>query len=350
MKPWRSDRAPTRSSAQSIALSASSGNTLVIQPLPGIGDMVWHLPHIHAIAATSAGGAITLLTKKRSAAKQILAADPTVKSVLWVERNPGRHDGIRGLLRLASELRPHGFGRAFILHGSARYALVCLLAGIAQRIGYGRGLQSLFLDRSCRLAPGERHGHPIALADHLLDQAGIPRTEREPRLVVAEAARAAVERRYGHLPVPWIAFGIGCSEPARRWPKERFAELAVKLSRCPARSTIFALGGQADAETAAWMLTHVQSVGGWIQPVIAQPIDEVAALLNRCAFYIGNDTGVFNLAAAVGTCAIGLFTGEYPPLAYARSISSIVPQPPASGMVGIRVDAVLDRLRELRLS
>ena len=33
-----------------------SGRTLIVQPLPGIGDMVWHLPHIHAIAATTAGG------------------------------------------------------------------------------------------------------------------------------------------------------------------------------------------------------------------------------------------------------------------------------------------------------
>jgi heptosyltransferase-2 len=350
MKTWRAEQPIAAATCgPSPALIEAAGETLVIQPLPGIGDMVWHLPHIHAIAAASAGGAITLLTKRRSAAQQLLTADPAVRRILWVERNRGRHDGILGLLRLADELRPYRFARAFILHGSARYALACLLAGIAQRIGYGRGLQAPLLDKRYRLLAGQRRGHPITLADRLLDQAGIAPVEREPRLVVAETARAAIGRRYGHLPAPWIAFGIGCSEPNRRWPKERFAELAARLQR-QRPCTIFALGGQAEAEMAAWMAAQAQSVGGGLEPVIALPIDEVAALLERCAFYVGNDTGVFNLAAAVGTPAIGLFTGDYPPLAYAKSISSLLPEPAGSGMVGIGVAAVLARIRELGLA
>lgn len=323
-----------------------AAETLVIQPLPGIGDMVWHLPHLHAIAATSAGGSITLLTKRRSAAERLLAADPSVKRVLWLERNPGRHDGFRGVLRLARELRPHRYTRAFILHGSARYALACRLAGIPERIGYGRDWQGLFLDRRYCLAPGERRGHPIALADRLLERAGIARLEAEPRLVVGEGARQAVARRYGHLPAPWVAFGIGCSEPDRQWPKERFAELAGGLRGC----TLFAVGGTAEAEMARWIAAGSRSQGIRLEAVIDLPIDEVAALLARCACYVGNDTGVFNVAAAVGTRAIGLFTGEYPPLAYAQTIQSVVPEPPGGGMAGIGVAAVLGRIREIGLA
>ena len=42
--------------------------TLVIQPLPGICDMVWHLPHLDAIARTCPDGQVTVLTKRRSRA------------------------------------------------------------------------------------------------------------------------------------------------------------------------------------------------------------------------------------------------------------------------------------------
>jgi len=39
------------------------GGTLVIQPLPGVGDAVWHLPHLQSIAAQPKEKAVTLLTK-----------------------------------------------------------------------------------------------------------------------------------------------------------------------------------------------------------------------------------------------------------------------------------------------
>ena len=77
-----------------------SRRTLIVQPLSGIGDMVWHLPHIHAIAATTVEGQVDILTKPRSQADRLLCADPSVERVLWLEREAGRHAGPRGLLRL----------------------------------------------------------------------------------------------------------------------------------------------------------------------------------------------------------------------------------------------------------
>ena len=64
----------------------------VIQPLPGIGDMVWHVPHIRALA-THFGQPVTLIAKPRSAAAEIFAAEETVADVLWLERNPARGSG-----------------------------------------------------------------------------------------------------------------------------------------------------------------------------------------------------------------------------------------------------------------
>ena len=144
---------------------APSGRTLIVQPLPGIGDMVWHLPHIHAIAATTIEGQVDLLTKPRSQADRLLRADPCVGQILWLEREAGRHAGLRGLLRLAALLRREGYQRAWFLHGSARYVLAARLAGTPERIGYGIGLQSLLLTASVRLPSNLRHAHPILRAD-----------------------------------------------------------------------------------------------------------------------------------------------------------------------------------------
>ncbi|MGH8508781.1 MAG: glycosyltransferase family 9 protein [Gammaproteobacteria bacterium] len=317
--------------------------TVVIQPLPGIGDMVWHIPHIHNIARASQEGRVTLLTKRRSSADRLFAADPHVKSILWLDRNPGRHDGLLGMLRLARELRAGRFAEAWILHGSARYALAGLLAGIPRRIGYGRGWQMFFLTHPIRLPKAERHGHPIAMADRLIELTGIPRLESEPRLIVSGPAKEKVARRFAHLPRPWIALGIGSSEPDRQWGKENFAELGANTLRDHG-GTLYLIGGEPERCLARWISDRISGYAHPPQVVIQHPIDEVAALLGACSVFVGNDTGVFNLAVAAELPSVGLFNGRYPPLRYSSLISSIVSSTAGLGMQGIGVAEVLARV------
>jgi heptosyltransferase-2 len=50
----------------------------VIQVKPGIGDVIWHLPFIRAIAAAAPDGQVTFFAPPTSAAKDLLAAEPRV--------------------------------------------------------------------------------------------------------------------------------------------------------------------------------------------------------------------------------------------------------------------------------
>ena len=49
--------------------------TLVIQPLPGIGDMIWHLPYIAGITKNAPAGRVSIMAKRRSMAAQLLKAE-----------------------------------------------------------------------------------------------------------------------------------------------------------------------------------------------------------------------------------------------------------------------------------
>ena len=328
---------------------APSGRTLIVQPLPGIGDMVWHLPHLHAIAATTNGGRVDLLTKPRSQADRLLRADPCVERILWLEREAGRHAGPRGLFRLAALLRREHYQRAWFLHGSARYVLAARLAGIPERIGYGIGLQSLLLNAPVRLPPHLRHAaHPILRADALLDILGIPRTEPEPRLAVDAAAEQAVVARFATWPAPWIALGIGSSEPWKQWGAARFVELALALHGRQAGS-IFIIGGPAERALADDILAGVRTQGGAAADAVALPLEQTAALLAHCRIYVGNDTGVLNMAAALQTPAIGLFGGSEP-LTHSRFIHAMMPPPGESGMTAITIPHVLEALARLNQS
>lgn len=334
----------------------SAMRELVIQPLPGIGDMVWHLPHIHAIAAANPDGRVDVLTKRRSLAARLLAADTAVAEVVWLERD-ARHAGPGGVLQLARELRARGYRRVWILHGSARYALAAWLAGIPERIGYGFGMQKYFVRRANRLPAAQRADHPIDKATALLRRAGVALTESEPQLVLDAALCAQVAQTYSGSPRPWIALGIGSSEPAKQWGAEKFAALAQALLARGA--TCFLIGGPGEAELAERIARQVAAPQARLVRAIGLPIDAVAALLSLCNRYVGNDTGVLNLAAAVGVKSVGIF-GATMPLRHSRFIVSVEPAADVAmerrgsgmyaggerGMASIAVESVLQSLNE----
>lgn len=324
------------------AQSLPSGGILVIQPLPGIGDMVWHLPIIHSIAAASPEGCVTVLTKPRSQADRLLKADPAVHKVLWLERNPGRHDSIAGIGRLARFLRRQRFRQVWVLHGSPRYAFICWLAGIPERIGYGRGLQQCFLNHPVRLPPAETRGHPVDLATRLLQFSHISPVEEEPQLVIDPVAQQAVVARYQELPQPWIALGIGSSEPYKQWGEANFIQLAEYLGK--RTGSVFIVGGAEEQAMGQRIGAQAKVLGVSIGETLALPIEEVIGLLAICVAYVGNDTGALNMAAAVGTPAWGLF-GASPPLRHSRHIRCLVPPEGSSGMEAITLTSVVAELQ-----
>lgn len=299
----------------------SDNRTLVVQPLPGIGDMIWHLPHLHALASDSRDGKVSVLTKPRSRADLLLRADPTIDQVIWLERNPGKHDSPLGFLRLVRLLRSGNYERVWILHDSSRYHWAALFAGIPQRFGYGKGLQRFLQNSGVRLPKVAPH-HPIAKADLLLDLHALPRTESEPKLHADPQLLETVARRYAHVPRPWMAFGIGSSEVWKQWGQERFAELARTLRENHDLS-ILVIGGPAETVMAEWIVEQAGSVGNRVYSAANLPIDETAALLSHCALYVGNDTGFLNMAAALGVHSFGLFGGS-PPLRHSEHIHVIL--------------------------
>ena len=287
---------------------------VVIQPLPGIGDMIWHLPHIRAIAA-HVGAPVTLVAKPRSTAAQLFAAEGTIRDIIWMDRNPerrrGEHDGPLGLLRLISTLRARGFDRSYLMHQSQTLAFATWAAGIPARHGYGSGTQRLWLNAPPFLSPEGLRMNWFQQATRFLADAGIPMTETEPRLPVLPEARSAVEQRLGRSDVPLVTLGIGGSERYKQWGPARFAELIGLMA--PAGWTRFALlGGPRDVSIAEEILHRLGDTTVSITPALDWPLIEGAALLAASAFYVGNDTGMLNMAAAIGIRTYGVFGATTP--------------------------------------
>jgi len=331
-------------------LPADAKRVAIIQPLPGIGDMIWHLPHIRAIAA-SVGEPVTLVAKPRSTVAELFAGEATVRDVLWLDRNPerrrGRHDGATGFGRLVVALRQHAFDAVVVLHHSRMLAAATLAAGIPQRFGYGFGLQRLFLNRPPFLRGPQLCLHPYEQATAWLAAAAIPLEQSEPTLFVTAANRAAARRRLGDTIGPMVAIGIATSESYKQWGAARFAELATTLLDSGWAHLVLA-GGPAEAELAETILQLLGERASRVHAALGWKLGELAALLAEAAFYVGNDTGVMNLASAVGIRTYGLF-GAVPPFHHSRLIIPVLPpdgRPDIpTGMARITSQAVLDIIR-----
>lgn len=136
-----------------------------------------------------------------------------------------------------------------------------------------------------------------------------------PRLWLDGAARAAAARLVPDG-APVLALGPAANWPAKTWPAENFIDLLGRLSASDgilpgARVAIIAAPGEE---------AHARIVLGSIPAerridVIGKtsPL-EAAAALARCAFYVGNDSGLMHAAAAVGVPTLGLFGPSFPRL------------------------------------
>lgn len=322
-------------------------SVLLAQPLPGIGDMIWHLPHIRAVADYF-GHPVTLLAKKRSLADQLLADEPAVHDIIWLDMNPadgrGAHDGVAGIVRLAALLRTRRFDRMMLLHHGTTLAVAGMLAGIRRRQGYGWGAQRRFLTDGPYLPRSVAWLHQHTRATRFLAAAGIPLPSDEPHFPIPSQAMQHVRHRLARLPRPFVAMGIGSSEGSRQLGAARMAGLARRLLDAGWPAVVL-IGGPGDDGLAAAILAGMGDRANGAFVALGWNLAQVAAALRQAAFYLGNNTGVMNLAAAVGIRTYALF-GTTPPFFHASQIVAITSPPggPDDGMARVTETAVIDAI------
>ncbi len=318
-------------------------STAVIQTKQGIGDVVWHLPFIRAIAAASPGGTVTFLTLPSTRARELLSAESFIDSTFYFENRGSEIKRGVQILRLISTLRHLRCNTVWVLDRSARPAFCALLAGVKNRIGLGFGPQRLFITNGGidqRLA----HELPTEWLKALMITMGIT-CQTEPDLRLPADVLAVMIDRFGRLPRPWVVLALGGSHPAKDWPFPHWVEFASALRR-RLSGTMFVIGGPDHAGRAAELISASGGEAGAVNGCVLT-IVEAAALLRHADVFVGPDSGPMNLAAAVGTPAIGLF-GATRVLSYSRFIVPVRPDdggpPTMDGMRRISPRAVLDRV------
>jgi hypothetical protein len=151
----------------------------------------------------------------------------------------------------------------------------------------------------------------------ILESKGIPWLEKEINLFPASGDMEEA----GHLLQPFQGSGTfsfwavhpGSGSIYKNWPLERFLETAKQLENRLQLRPLFLLGPVEEERTPL----SIQSIRAAGFPLIENlPLSVLAAVLSHCRGYIGNDSGISHLAAALGIPTLVLF-GPTDPLLWA---------------------------------
>ena len=283
---------------------------LLIRATNWVGDAIMALPALRAVRSHFAGAEIAIVARPYVAD---LYREQYICDVLISYDTDGAHAGLGGRELLATELRARKFDSALLLQNAFDAAWLAWRAGIRERIGYACDGRSPLLTKAIKVPrAGEIPAHEAFYYLELVRRIGwieaLPQVD-QVSFEVSERSRErgeAVLLEAGARPhARRIAVGAGASFGAARcWPAERFAEAANRLAaETDADVVLFGTAAEAAVTAAVADKLHRSPVNLTGKTTI----EELPGALSRCDLFIGNDSGVMHVAAAVGLPVVGIF-------------------------------------------
>jgi heptosyltransferase I len=314
-------------------------NILVID-FGQLGDVVMSLPALRAMRERFPHARITVAVGKPGA--EVIEMSACSDETISVDRVALR-DGFKPLsvlrvFQVVKDVRGRKFDFVIDLHSFSETNLLGFLSGAPKRLFSRRKGRSLdFLANFRPLPPIEETNRTRHQVDRYLDvllPLEIKDAPRVPQLTTqVEQGRevdALLRKSKADAGAPLIGLFPGAGHDSRRWPLERFAELADFVSRNDgARPIVFA--GPEERRLVPQMRQLFPASTVILDRLT---IRQLAAALARLAVFVSNDTGPMHIAAAVGAPVVLLLDrrapDSYVPLSEPKRViySNTIPEIP----------------------
>tara|TARA_Y100000310_G_scaffold332444_1_gene408028 strand:+ start:2895 stop:4010 length:1116 start_codon:yes stop_codon:yes gene_type:complete len=268
----------------------------------GIGSNLYVLPCIKALKERFPKAEITVLAPEKN--KDLFYNNKNIDHKIFVDL------GFRQLLGLLLEIRNKYDVVIDYEHWLNISAIISFVAG-KRRIGFANKLRALLYNDKIDF---NKDVHSVYNNMGLLKPLDIEAKPETEKVMVKDDDRDYVKDFLDKKKVSkedlliGICPGSGPTVKARRWPKERFAELADSLMEKHKAKIIFT-----GAEDERGLLLDIKGKMK-NKPITfcGAELSQLIELINNCNLFISNDTGPMHIAAAQGIRTIGLFGPETP--------------------------------------
>ncbi|UJS17949.1 MAG: glycosyltransferase family 9 protein [Candidatus Jettenia sp.] len=177
-----------------------------------------------------------------------------------------------------------------------------------------KNLESIGARAIVHYDPFPLSGESIHITDYFikfLDVLGIPDSGKIPKIFLHEKdilfGNDFIRDKIDNSNKKLIAIHPGSGSRQKCWPLERFAELILWM-RKEMDVQILVISGPADYEIVEKLRAKVKD----FIHVDQLPLPNLAAIIKQCNVFIGNDSGITHLAAAVGVHTIAIFGSTDP--------------------------------------
>jgi len=284
-----------------VSGGTSAGPRVLIVRLSAVGDCLQTMPLACAVRDHWPQAHITWVVEK-GAAPLVEACDAIDRVIVLPKRFA---TSPKTLVWLRRELRRECFDLALDPQGLTKSGIVAWLSGAARRIGFARPAAREINPWLQTELVASRNAHRVQRYLELLGPLGIKRPSVRFGLSVPSAPEEKASALANRLELQrgFVVLNPGAGWDSKRWPIERYADVARHLSSHGIASLV-TWGGEQEREWAESIVA--QSHGA---AMLAPPTSllELAAILRRARLFVGSDTGPLHLAAAVGTRCVALF-------------------------------------------
>lgn len=278
-------------------MQSSHVHTLVTFHLGQLGDLLFSLPALEA------------LRRRFPPARRVAVMKPA----LWdlIRGGPLLHgalghgsNGVAAFVRFVAALRRLRPDLAVCFSQSPRTLLAARLSGARVRFGFSGGRFAGTLTHTVAKEGPPSTANDLRLVEALGCQ--VRRRTYEGLVPVDDEATRQVDDRLAATGRPgdtrWIVLGPAASprRALKEWPRDRFQTLAAELAARPGCAVVF-VGVQPFLAGAPGLGPCVFDWSG------TTTLPQLAALLRRASLFVGVDSGVLHLAAAVGVPVVALF-------------------------------------------
>lgn len=290
-------------------------NILVID-FGQLGDVVLSLPALRAIRERFPAARLTVAVGK--SASDIVDLSGYANATIVVDR-VGLRDGpklvsIGRIIKLVRDVRRKKFDFVIDLNSLSETNLLGFLSGATHRLFSHRPGRSLDYLANFN-PPPPREDKNSHLVDRYLDVVkplGVSNQTRTPYLKTSPIADSTVDallkKERAESNALLVGLFPGSGHVGRRWPIERFAELADFLVRND-RVRVIVFVGPEERNIVGQTKSMFPAATIFLDRLT---ISQLASAQARLTLFITNDTGPMHIAAAVGTSVIDLLGRSTP--------------------------------------
>ena len=268
-----------------------------------LGDVVFSSPFIRAVRDTLPDSYIVCAVPPRC--KEILEANTRINEIIVFDEG-GPEKSFLGKIRFALRLRRERFDSAFILHRSLTRALITFIAGVKTRIGYDTKRRGFLLTNKVKSPQGDIHKVEYFLG--LAGAMGADISKKNYEFFITETDRKRAAHILEDKGVGYgdriVALNPGGNWDPKRWPVDRFADLADRLVEKYGVKVLIT-GAEKDR-----VLAEEISKGMRNKPISIcgkTKLRELASIFERAKLVISGDSGPMHIAVSTGANVVALF-------------------------------------------